>query len=60
MSSKPRVQSSRKEVGAPMATAAESQERQGQRVGYWPRESGLRVVQGNFRAVMGLNAQLSL
>ena len=45
-----------------MATAAESQERQGQRIGYWLESRGgdLRVVQVNFRAAMGLSAQLSL
>lgn len=60
MSSKPEYRVLVKKWGSAMATAAESQERQGQRVGSWPRESGLRVVQGNFRAVMGLSAQLSL
>lgn len=51
-----------KKWGSAMATAAESQERQGQRIGYWleSRGSDLRVVQVNFRAAMGLSAQLSL
>ena len=44
-----------------MATAAESRARQTQRMGHWldSRGSDLRVAQANFRAAMGLSAQLS-